>query len=95
MHVAILFSCQQIYSVERKSILLTVPFSWLCGDIIQIPERALRHRSRAPVWHLSRAPSPTAATQYQAELPPSLVLGAWTVVLVLDVSGTQARASLI
>lgn len=38
MHIGILFSCQEIYSIVRKSIPLTVPFSLLRRDIIQISE---------------------------------------------------------
>lgn len=38
MHIGILFSCQEIYSVVRKSIPLNVPFSLPCRDIIHISE---------------------------------------------------------
>lgn len=38
MHTGILFSCQEIYSMVRKFIPLTVPFSLLCRDIIHISE---------------------------------------------------------
>lgn len=38
MHAGILFSCQEIYSIVRKCIPLTVPFSLPNRDIIQVSE---------------------------------------------------------
>lgn len=63
MHIGILFSCQELYSVVRKSILLTVPFSLPCRDVIQISECTHRHRSHGPMWHLLSASPPQQPRQ--------------------------------
>lgn len=52
MHIGILFSCQEIYSIVRKSIRLTVPFSLPCRDIIPISECTHGHGSDGLIWHL-------------------------------------------
>lgn len=71
MHIGILFSCQEIYSTVRKSILPTRPFSLLCWDIIQISEH--QHSSDGLMWQFSD-PSLSDVTVCRCKL---LIFAAW------------------
>lgn len=61
MHIGRLFPCQEIYSVVRKSIPLTVPFSLRCRDIIQISERTHQRSSDGRMCYLTPPPPPTSS----------------------------------